>query len=448
MSNKEEWHEGSSEIIVDDAEDRMLSTSFITELLSSAEDSASVIDGTRTGSQKHYPPSYVTTDARSATSEMTYPPPEIRTPQPDFGPHRTSPSQPQYPNYSQASRPVPSFLTLDPDTRSVAGSIGTFDGNDLQGGSVIRTASMTRKLGARGASVVGVAPATLQKVSLSTRGSPSNNASVSSHEGKRHDSTHSTFVPSDEAAGQRLTIPDFHIPTTAFYSPAQQSSIDMRPNSRTQTTKRQSAMSLMSSFIPRFSAIPSGTRRESRSIPQAVGGWFKSKPLPRLPVHTNMTIAVEAEHRKADEALPLPELVDRADTLSGMLEKGRYPHTSIISMPIPNRAATPCIVTPWEAFPGDDRKDNGIIGDSPGTLTQSWKGKSGDASVQDQWPVLDNHNMKRVLVTRRQMIAIGLLLMLLLGLIIGLSVGLTLKTKHNLPDCPGNFTGNACNLGK
>lgn len=450
-SSKGEWHEGSSEVVVDDVEDRLLPTSFITGLLSSAEDSISVSESTRADARKHYPPSYLTSGNSSITSEMAYFPPGIRTPQPDIvqtNLHHLPTLQPHNPEHSRSTQPSPSFLALDPEARSVAGSIGMFDGNE--GGSIIRTASMTRKLGARGASVVGVAPATLRKVSRSALGSPSNNASATSLVGTKNHSARSTLVTSDETGGQRLTIPDFNVPTTAIYSPAQQSSIGIRNSSRTQTTNRQSTMSLMSSFIPRFSIISSGTRRESRPIQQTLSSWFGLKPLPRLPVHPNIPTAVEAEHRKADEALPLPELVDRADALSGMLEKGQFPHISVNSTSSPNQAVQglkrhdPTDITPWESL---SAKDKGTVGNSPDTLAQSWKGEPADTNDQVDRSLLGRP--KRVPMTRRQqMVAIGAFLLSLLALIVGLSVGLTLKPKHKLADCPGNFTGNACNLGR
>lgn len=456
IRENDEWHEGSSKIVVDDAEERMLSTSFITNLLSSTEDITSVGSHTRSAPKK-YAKSFVTSDGTSAISEMTYPPPAgfRRTPSPYVarGEDNSRPSPLKQQPQSTATTPEPpgSFLTLDEDGRSLVGSTATYDGNDPQGGSVIRTASMTRKLGARGASVVGFAPATLRRVS----NTPTNELSSSTH-APGHDSLYSMPTPDEEEEeeeGQRLTIPAHfeHRPISTPYSPAQPSSVGVRNSGRTGTTRHshstRSQKSRFSGFVSRLSTMP------------AVGGWFGPKPLPRIPVNTNMTIAAEADYRKEDNALALPELVHRAGALEGMLEKGDHPHKSLNSTMTTgywgkgkDREDT-IADAPWEAQTEHDKDGAATVGSVSGFLTRTRKRQSRDLNHQEQiFGQPDSPKFRHKPVTKQQKVLIivaicALLFAIVLG--VGLGVGLG-KKKHTLPalpSCSGNMTGKACNLG-
>jgi hypothetical protein len=466
LSNKSEWHEGSSKIIVGRAEERMLSTSFITDLLS-FEDTTTSNVYPRPSTNKNHPPSYIINDEMSVFPELTYPPPSglIRTAPPDIDiSHRSSPLQLQDSDYSQSSQPPESFLALDADGRSIVGTNGTLDGFEQNGASVIRTASKSRKLGARGASVVGFAQATLRTVSLTLSGPSSNNASTISNVGKGQASASSTPGPGDEGDAQRLTIPDFHGPSPMLYSPAQRSSGDFRnsdvhTNSRPQHKVRYSIQStkttksFASSFIPRFSVVPSTAPRSSRSIKEAVSSWFRLKPLPRLPVHPDMSIAAEAEFRKADDALPLPELVNRAEALQGMLEKGYRPHSGFNHNNFNSTSTTNKgrydfdrevpITSAWEG-PSERKNSTSIMANV--TRFFAHGGSGGDSNQGQRY----GPNIKRVPMTKKQrVIVIGCIAMLILASILGIGLGTGLaKKKQKLPNCPGNFTGNACNLGE
>ncbi|RXW24788.1 hypothetical protein EST38_g1099 [Candolleomyces aberdarensis] len=88
---------------------------------------------------------------------------------------------------------------------------------------------------------------------------------------------------------------------------------------------RQSVHSFKSvapSFISRISI--------SHSVKRMLN-WRKStKPLPPVPLIPDIPLAVEAQYRRADEAAPLPELVNRAGQLHGLLEK-EYQHDRPLS---------------------------------------------------------------------------------------------------------------------
>lgn len=456
LPNKNEWHEGSSKIIVGRAEERMLSTAFITDLLSSKDTN----DYPHASTSKSYPPSYVTNDGISAMSELTYPPSApVQTVDQFDGYHPSSPLRFDHPDYSQTSEHPESFLTLDPDGRSVAASNGTFDGLEPYGNSVVRTASMSRRMGARGASVVGYAPATLRRVSLTPSGPSSNYLSGASVAGKGYESASSARGPEDDVDAQRLTIPDFHDgPSPMIYSPAQRSSGDFRnsnPNTNTRPEVRQSihstrtTKSLLSSFVPRFSAAPSSSARRNRSVKEAASSLFRWKPLPRVPVNPDVSIAAEAEYRKADDALPLPELVNRAGALQGMLEKGFHPHSDFTHNNFNSMSTTskgdysfdPVKSSLWPRGPSG----RGGTGTMANTLTQNADLGNGENPGQRQ-----NPKTKRVPMTKKQrLIVTGSIAILLLALILGVGLGIGLaKKKQKLPNCPGNLTGYACNLGE
>jgi len=470
LTNTDEWHEGSSKIIVGRAEERMLSTSFITGLLSSTEDIISSNEHLHASTSRNYPPSYTTNDDMSDISELTYPPPP--------GPIRRAPSEADlldvsspprlhhHLNHSQSSEAPQSFLTLDADGHSFAGSNGTFDENEPYGGSVIRTASTTRKLGARGASVVGFMPATLRRVSLTPSGPSSAAATTNSHLGKGHESISSVPSPDDEINAQRLTIPDFHAgPSSMLYSPARRSSMGVRnsdlrgpsaqPKVRQSIQSTKTTKSFVSSFIHRFSTFPSTASRDSRSVKDAVIGWFRLKPLPPLPVHPDISIAVEAEHRKVEDGLPLPDLVNRAGVLHSMLEKGHHPHNSFISTLTLSKGrhdidqGVPIASAPWQKESNEGRGGTGAEVNITGFLSRARKGDLG-ITAREQWSAIpDSPKRKHMPLTKKQrMIAIVCIAAVILILMLGIGLGMGLAKKHKLPDCPGNFTGNACDLGE
>ena len=453
----EEWHEGSSKIVVDDEEERMLSTSFITNLLSSTEDMTSIGSHSRSPSKK-YTQSFAASDGASAISEMTYPPPTgiIRTQSPYVAPgvvaSHLSPLKQQPQSTATTPEPPGSFLALDEDGRSLVGSIATYDGNDLQGGSIIRTASMTRKLGARGASVVGFAPATLHRVS----NTPPNEASSSTYV-SGHESLYSMPIPKEEEEekGQRLTIPAHfeHRPISTPYSPAQSSSVGVRNSGRASGTVRyshstRSQKGRFSGFASRLSAMPS------------IGGWFGQKPLPRIPINTNLTIVAEADHRKEENALPLPELVYRAGALEGMLEKGYHPHRSLNSTITTDywgngkdQVGIVAAAAPWEAQIKHNMDGAATVSSVTGFFTRT-RNRSRHLNHQERnvgQPVSPKFRHKPVTKQQQILVAVAICVLFIFSTALGVGLGVGLgKKKHEfpaLPSCSGNMTGKSCNLG-
>lgn len=414
---RDEWHQGSSRIIVDDAEERMLPTSLITNLLSSTADNLS---------RNQYPPSHLTNDGMSAISEMTYPPPAgvVRTSLVHANPpYPGSPSKSAKGEHS-SNKPPSTFLTLD-DDESPIGSTATFDS---YGPSVIRTASMTRKLGARGASVVGLASGKIRRVASTSR-SPS----INMPRGKRSD-------PDDEPDVQRLIMPNLHVgPSSGPYSPARRSSVGFPPDDPTNgpaqaINQNQNGTSFLSSLVPQFSLEK---RQSTPSSKQAVGGWFAQKALPRAPLRQDMSLGDEEAH-KQENSLPLPALISPAGELQGMLEKDQHPHHSISSSPTNGGygLASPTWESKYEDVPGHNTL--GDLTSVPRGTPNAWIGHP------------DNPKAQRAPMTRKQkIIAIVGGSILFIALVLGISLGLVLPNmKHSSPICSAGLTGKACNLSE
>jgi hypothetical protein len=314
---------------------------------------------------------------------------------------------------------------------------------------------------------VGFMPATLRRVSLTPSGPSSAAATTNSHLGKGHESISSMPSPDDEVNAQRLTIPDFHAgPSSTLYSPAQRSSLGVRnsdlrgpsaqPKVRQSIQSTKTTKSFVSSFIHRFSTVPSTASRDSKSVKDTVISWFRLKPLPPLPAHHDISIAAEAEHRKVEDRLPLPELVNRADVLKNMLEKGHHPHNSFISTLTLSKGRydidqnVSIASAPWQREPNEGRGGTGAEVNITGFLSRTRKGDLGTTAREQGDAIPDSPKMKHMpLTTKRRMLVIGFIAAVILALVLGIGLGMGLaKKKHTHLNCPGNFTGNACNLGE
>ncbi|OCB85692.1 hypothetical protein A7U60_g7343 [Sanghuangporus baumii] len=83
--------------------------------------------------------------------------------------------------------------------------------------------------------------------------------------------------------------------------------------------RNQSMKSVVSSLVSRISN--SSALRRARYL-----NWLRQRPLPPIPVGTNPPPEFPngKEIQKSEESIPLPTLVKRADDLSGMLSSGRF----------------------------------------------------------------------------------------------------------------------------
>ena len=281
-----DWHEGSSIISLEPAEERMLSTSAITGLLSSnsPDKTPSPHDDSRRGV---YPPSH--TGANNPISETSYPPHSLRHNEPIYGENDTmaSSSYGEHPN-------------------------------------IVRTAH-GRKI-----SVVSTIPATLPY--MASEGEPSEshhprsqttygstaplNPLPPSAFSSAMDKMQSAYIQASIGTPQHLTP---ERPLSPNLSSGKASS---KPQRRTSAHSSKSVKSHVSSLI---SAVGHRTARAARSTM----GWMQIKPLPPIPTIPHTSIYQEQEHRRMEGAVPLPQLAERADRLAVMLDTGHLPHDDI-----------------------------------------------------------------------------------------------------------------------
>jgi hypothetical protein len=160
-----------------------------------------------------------------------------------------------------------------------------------------------------------------------------------------------------------------------------------------------------------------------------------------------MSITAEEEHRKVDDALPLPELVDRAGALRGMLEKGYHPHNSFnftsegdyhVDQIFP-------IKSTYQGGPRESNSGTGAMANFTGPFSRTRRG----TCIQRSWQAApDSPKIKHMPMTKKQkIIAVGCIAIVGLGLILGIGLGTGFAKKHKGAKCLQNFTGNACDLG-
>ncbi|THV04843.1 hypothetical protein K435DRAFT_961576 [Dendrothele bispora CBS 962.96] len=291
-----DWHEGASSIDVDAAEDRLLSTSFITSLLKDSPEPG--LPSRRTS---------ITSDAMSGFSEMTYPPPNRtveRPPLPSPSSSRPPPPRPSGARPPPSSFPVPRTFSVIPESSGfVSDDSDTLYSTGPDDPTIIRSASMTRGPRIQGVSVVGVAPARLHSITSSNWRPSTIASSEDDKAGYAGYSNTLNALPYSPA-----------LPSTAIHSGFFE--------------KPQSVRSTKSFATSVISRISSAARSVNRALPLP---WRRLKPLPPVPIIPHIPVATERDYQREESSLPLPSLVTRASTLNGMLEKGYHPHHSLTS---------------------------------------------------------------------------------------------------------------------
>lgn len=276
-----DWNDGASGISgisVDAAEERLLPTSFITGLLQENKD-------LRRARRKS-----TASDAFSGISEMTYPPP-------------VSYHRPPQPSRLRGAVPPSSFAVIPEAATRMSSDSETLHSSQGYPGA-------PRLPQSQQPTVVGVASATLVP-SRSIRRTPASQSfptSVTGHEKDLYDLEDQEY--DDDS------IMEYKAALGVPVAPPTITQRRTHRNPQPSHDARQSVHSFRSvapSFISRIS-IPNSVRR--------MLNWRKStKPLPPVPLIPDIPLAVEAQYRRADEAAPLPELVNRAGQLHGLLEK-------------------------------------------------------------------------------------------------------------------------------
>lgn len=433
-----DWHEGSSGIVVDANEDRMLSTSFITGLLASTQRTFEESSLPYSGQQKH--------SSSCSFSETTYPslPPYHPTNQltPALPPVSTAPPQhlrsdlvplasPPLFNFARSSSS--SAQHTPPDSE-----VAHFDPEDEQP-SIIRAVSMS-KSGVRGASVVGYASATLHNLQgasssqLSLNNSNQAASSLLAEQTKPQEPNTSYY----HCVRQQMTVSVYgNDPAPVTNIPALPANAELRTQprdggggDRIQRSARQSihstrsTRSYVSSLISRISHAP-----------VAVFNRFRPKPLPPLPVQASISIIAESGHQKLGSIVALPALVDCAGTFSEMSERGHHPQDSLLQS---------------RQYKDGYTENTGV---TTHTL-ESWHYSHGKPSRRvtnrSRWnstPDIPEMNSSRVPRKKRRVLFLIAILVVVVVVAVILGVLLGTRRGHSDRECPENFTGAACTLG-
>lgn len=184
------------------------------------------------------------------------------------------------------------------------------------------------------------------------------------------------------------------------------------------------------------------SRISSRKSIKRIFTRTKLKPLPPVPLIPDISIAMEREHRKAEEETPLPELLHRAETLQDLLARGYYPHHSLI-------------------LTFDESKIKDALSSTEHASTQATS-KQFDVSHQQppyaarnrakEWlsrRITDSARpMSRLERTKHWLVNLSPLLILVIVVIaVATAITISKRSRHSSTTCQGNFAGAACDLG-
>jgi hypothetical protein len=377
----------------------LLSTSFITDLLSEASGPESE-DG-------HYHPhprrpgpcsghGKLPSDGRSFLSEITYPPPRTtQTPLPEH-----QPGAPALPFQGQGAAAA----------ASTAGS-GTSNAARWTLQSAAADSETDRSTG-------------LVPIALSeglAREYARRPPSESSHTPLRDQFS---FDGSQQQPGATYPPdPSARTPSSRPSRRGRKSTSSRYPDARNSMHSTRTVRSTVSSLV-------SSALQHVRQPP-----WRRVKPLPPVPMLPNMTITQEQQLRSQDAQLPLPHLVARAGELSQMLEKGRPPHHSLQAPPLPGS-------------PGSPGEGDAMISYKDGATPSIgvWQ-NSMMASSEAQLPPTQKSAETEARRRRRRRIwwiagAVGLVVILIV-----IIVPVVATKKSSGKKCDGNMAGSACTLG-
>ncbi|KXN89933.1 hypothetical protein AN958_04937 [Leucoagaricus sp. SymC.cos] len=387
-----DWHEGASSIDVDATEDRLLPTSFITSLL---QENA----GPRAANRASY-----TSDAISGISEMTYPP---RNPFTDS--LRNSSAIPSHNGSRRQSHrgPVPRPVGgRPPNSFPHRGTARDSGSSNTHGFAQPALATQVRSHPDPGQTVTrddsSIDQSTLITEQSEWNGKSGGKLPVYSEVDEADDSHPETQTNSSIGFATSQT-------NLAWRRPV--------PNANNEPPTRESVHSTRSvapSLISRISSL--------RSFGKRAFTW-RRKPLPPVPTIPHIPIAVEREHRRVEEQTPLPDLVNRANYLHGLLEKGHHPHQSISSHPAKAEQFVPT------------SEVSGVVAQLH-SQANPWRPSASKKSRAVLW-------MK----SNKSWVALGIFVVIA-TIAIGSAVGVTAQRNkvREAPKCPANVGGANCNL--
>jgi len=410
-----DWHEGSSILSMDAQEERMLSTSFITELLSSTASLKSPVDASPRG---FHTPSQA--DVGSLVSEMSYPPSSSRH---IAGSSRFPPSL--HPSAYPGKGPDSCFSGENDTVASLS-----YEGQS----DIVQPAfGLTRKV-----SLLGMAPARLRHISSAT--------SIPDSLHPRSQATYGSTTPlnphppsafSSVAGKMRPSDVQSPIRTPQPQTPEGHESLDFDAGRRSSRYRRESTYSSRT-VRSHVTSLISAAGQRTVHVARATMEWLRIKPLPPLPTISNISTHQAQQHRRLEGSLPLPQLAERADRLNVMLDAGHLPHDSIRT---PSRL-------------GSD-KDSPMGARATGLKLALGNRRRQSVNDRDSQSDCSRSPLKPKSCFRRPMsrscrikLFWGASVLALLALI-GIVVGVTVGRKHaRSPSCSANRTGNTCSLGK
>lgn len=412
-----DWHEGSSIISVDAQEERMLSTSFITELLSSTSSLKSPVDASPRGVHPASQP-----DVGSLVSEMSYPPSSSR-------------------HLAGSSRFPPSS---HPSTHPGQGANSRCTENDTiaslsyegQSDIVQPALGLTRKV-----SLLGMAPATLRHLSSAS--------SIPESLHPRSQATHGSTAPlnphppsvfSSIASKMRASGTQPPAGTPQPQTPERSEILDFDTGRRSVGYQRRESTYSSRTVRSHVTSLISAAGQRTVHVARATLDWMRIKPLPPLPTIPNISTHQAQRHRRIESSLPLPQLAERADRLNAMLDAGHLTHDN-------NRASTRS---------GSNKVSPvGVGARASGLKLALGNRRRQSVNVRDSESDCSRSPLKPKSCFRRPMsrscrikLCIGasvLALLALIGIVVGVTVG---RRKARSPSCSANRTGNTCSLGK
>lgn len=411
-----DWHEGSSIISVDAQEERMLSTSFITELLSSTASLKSPVDASPRG---FHTPSQA--DVGSLVSEMSYPPSSSRH---LAGSSRFPPSS--HPS-TYPGKGADSHVSGDNDTVASLSYEGQSD--------IVQPAlGLTRKV-----SLLGMAPARLRQISSAT--------SIPESLHPRSQATYGSSTPlnphppsafSSIAGKMRPSDIQSPIGTPQPPTPERHESLDFDAGRRSSRYQRRESTYSSRTVRSHVTSLISAVGQRTVNVARATMEWMRIKPLPPLPTISNISTHQAQQHRRMEGSLPLPQLAERADRLNVMLDAGHLPHDSVRTSP----------------RLGSD-KDSPLGARASGLKLALGNRRRQSVNVRDSQSDCSRSPLKPKSCFRRPMsrscrikLFVGasvLALLALIGIVVGVTVG---RKNARSPSCSANRTGNTCSLGK
>jgi hypothetical protein len=215
---------------------------------------------------------------------------------------------------------------------------------------------------------------------------------------------------------------------------ASKHSSGINPSKRSSRGRRQSLTSTRTTKSYVSSLISKLSRAASRR--------FATKPLPPVPAIPGELR--DSDYQKFEDAMPLPQLANRADVLSKMLAKGHRPYSDYSPSNVHRSMPDTGMEIPWDG-----------VTQTRGAAKSGWpaiheasayghhpeeKAASSERPVGFWERLTTRFGKKRIVATLIVIPALLIILAVLLGVLLS-------RKSTGLPDCPAGKTGTDCDIG-